>query len=83
MSLNPTNKSALTPKVLENGAPVADILQELNRIELTVDTPAATPATNVSPYGFTQDQANAILNNLREIRAGLIELGLFKDDTVN
>jgi hypothetical protein len=38
---------------------------------------AAAP-TNSSPYGFTQDQAQAILTLLNEIRATLVGVGLMK-----
>ena len=83
MSLNPTNKPALDAKTLDNGAPIAEILQPENRIELTVNTPADTAATSTTPFGFSQAQANALIANVRELRAGLIALGLFKDDTAN
>lgn len=38
-------------------------------------TPAATAATNVSPYGYTQAQADAILATVREARAFLTAVG--------
>lgn len=38
----------------------------------TVATPAATAATNSTPYGFSQTQADALIANVREIRAALI-----------
>lgn len=41
----------------------------------TVATPAATAATNSSPYGFTEAQANAILTNVRELRAWAVAQG--------
>lgn len=42
----------------------------------TVATPADTAATNSSPYGYAQDQADALVDNVREIRAALIAQGL-------
>jgi hypothetical protein len=84
MSLNPTNKTALDAKTFDNGAPVADILQPGNRVELTVDTPANTAATNTTPFGFsTAAQANALVANVREIRAALIAVGILKDNVPN
>jgi hypothetical protein len=41
----------------------------------TSATPAATAATNSSPYGFTQAQADAILTNVREMRAFMVAQG--------
>lgn len=38
-------------------------------------TPAATAATNSSPYGFSQAQADAILTNVREMRAFMVAAG--------
>lgn len=38
-------------------------------------TPAATAATNSSPYGFTEAQANAILTFVREQRAWMVAQG--------
>jgi hypothetical protein len=35
-----------------------------------------TAATNATPYGYTQAQANAIVTLLNEIRAVLVEKGL-------
>lgn len=39
---------------------------------------AATAATNSSPYGFAQAQADAIVTLLNEIRATLVAKGLMK-----
>lgn len=39
---------------------------------------AATSATNSSPYGYSQSQADAIVTLLNEIRATLVAKGLFK-----
>ena len=39
-------------------------------------TPAATAATNSTPYGFAQAQADALLANVREMRAALIAAGI-------
>jgi hypothetical protein len=39
---------------------------------------AATAATNSSPYGYAQSQADAIVTLLNEIRACLVEKGLMK-----
>jgi hypothetical protein len=84
MSLNPTNKPALDAKTLDNGTPMAEILNPDNQVELTVAAPAATGATNTTPFGFTTAaQANALVNNVIEIRAALITLGLLKDDVAN
>jgi hypothetical protein len=41
----------------------------------TVATPAATAATSTTPFGYTEAQANAILTNLRELRAWAIANG--------
>lgn len=41
----------------------------------TSATPAATAATNSSPYGFTQAQADAILANVRDMRAFMVAQG--------
>jgi hypothetical protein len=38
-------------------------------------TPAATAATNSTPYGYSQAQADAILVNLRELRAWAVANG--------
>jgi len=42
----------------------------------TVATPAATAATSSTPFGFSEAQANAILTNVREMRAFLVAQGL-------
>ena len=39
---------------------------------------ATAAPTNVSPYGFSQAQATAIITLLNEIRATLVGLGLMK-----
>ena len=39
-------------------------------------TPAATAATAVAPYGFAQAQADALIANVREMRAALINKGI-------
>jgi hypothetical protein len=41
----------------------------------TVATPAATAATSSTPFGFSEAQANAILTNVREMRAFLVAQG--------
>lgn len=38
-------------------------------------TPASTAATNSSPYGFTQAQADAIIANVRDMRAFMVSMG--------
>lgn len=38
----------------------------------------ATAATNSSPYGFAEAQANGIVTLLNEIRAALVEKGIIK-----
>ena len=38
--------------------------------------PAATAATNSTPYGFSQAQADALLANVREMRTQLIAAGI-------
>ncbi|MCF7788623.1 MAG: hypothetical protein K9N47_21045 [Prosthecobacter sp.] len=38
-------------------------------------TPAATAATNSTPYGFSQAQADAILANVRDMRAFMVAQG--------
>jgi len=39
---------------------------------------AATASTNVSPYGFSQAQADGIVTLLNEIRAALVAKGIIK-----
>lgn len=39
---------------------------------------ATTPATNSTPYGFSQAQADGIITLLNEIRAALVAKGLIK-----
>lgn len=39
---------------------------------------ATTAATNSSPYGYSQAQADGIITLLNEIRATLVEKGLMK-----
>lgn len=39
-------------------------------------TPADTAATNSTPYGYSQAQANALVANVREMRAALIAAGI-------
>lgn len=39
---------------------------------------ATTAATSSSPFGFAEAQANAIVTLLNEIRATLVEKGMFK-----
>lgn len=39
---------------------------------------ATTAATNSTPYGFSEVQANGIVTLLNEIRATLVEKGLMK-----
>lgn len=41
----------------------------------TSAAPAGTAATNSSPYGFTQAQANAILANVIDMRAFMVAVG--------
>lgn len=43
-------------------------------------TPAATAATNVSPYGFSQAQADALLATVREMRTQLIAAGIMENN---
>lgn len=45
-------------------------------IAFTGATPAATAATNSTPYGFSQAQADALVANVREMRAALITQGI-------
>lgn len=73
---NPSNLDAKTNGVV--------IPQSNLQIELTNNAPIATAATSTTPFGFaTADQADDLVATVREIRAGLIALGLFKDDTTN
>lgn len=44
-------------------------------IAFTGATPAATAATNSTPYGFSQTQADALIANVRELRAWAIAAG--------
>ncbi len=39
---------------------------------------ATTAPTNTTPYGYSQEQATAILTLLNEIRAALVEKGIIK-----
>lgn len=80
---NPTNLPPQTRKRVSNGTDDFKLLQDDEQTELTSDTPAATAATNSSPFGYSEAQANAILTNLREIRQALIDVGIVKDATAN
>lgn len=80
---NPSNLTAETAKVVDNGSGNSKLLQTADRAELTVDAPAATAATSSTPFGYSQAQANAILTNVIEMRAALIAAGIMKDDTAN
>lgn len=80
---NPSNLAAVTPKVVDPGN-LTKLLQPANQVELTNNAPTTTGASNASPYGFTTaDQADDLVACVREMRAGLIALGLFKDATSN
>lgn len=39
-------------------------------------TPADTAATSTTPFGFSEAQANALVDNVREMRAALIAAGI-------
>lgn len=39
---------------------------------------ATTAATNSTPYGYSQEQADGIVTLLNEIRAALVEKGIIK-----
>jgi UDP-N-acetyl-D-mannosaminuronic acid transferase (WecB/TagA/CpsF family) len=39
---------------------------------------ATTPATNSTPYGYAEAQANAIVALVNELRAALVAVGLIK-----
>lgn len=81
---NPSNLDEITGKTFDDGTDVSAMLHPDNQIELTNNSPIATAATNSSPFGFaTGDQADDLIATVREIRAGLITLGLFKDGTAN
>jgi hypothetical protein len=45
-------------------------------IAFTGATPADTAATSTTPFGFAEAQANALLANVREMRAALIAHGI-------
>lgn len=51
------------------------VAQRASAAQAAVDT---TPATDSSPYGFTENQANAIVALLNEIRTVLVNVGLMK-----
>ncbi len=53
-----------------NGTPVA---QRSGPAQAAVDT---TVPTNATPFGFSQEQATAIITLLNEIRAALVGVGL-------
>ncbi len=57
-----------------NAAPVS---QRSGQVQAAV--PAPEP-TNVSPFGYTQEQAAAIVTLLNEIRATLVGVGLMKGE---
>lgn len=73
---NPSNIAAKTTGTV--------IPQEALQVELTNNAPIATATTTTTPYGFaTADQGDDLIACVREMRAGLIALGLFKDNTTN
>jgi len=43
-------------------------------------TPANTAATSTTPFGFSEAQANALVANVREMRAALITHGIMADN---
>lgn len=54
---------------------VPPVPQSSGAAQAAVDT---TPPTNVTPFGFSQAQAAAIVTLLNEIRATLVAVGLMK-----
>jgi hypothetical protein len=51
------------------------VAQRANAAQASV---ATTAATSTSPFGFTSAQANGIISIVNEIRATLVEKGLWK-----
>lgn len=80
---NPSNIPANTLKRVSNGTGDFKLLQDDEQFELTSNTPAATGATSTTPFGFAEAQANAIVANVREMRAAMIAAGICKDATPN
>ncbi len=65
--------SAVTDKIgLYNATP---IVQRVGAAQAAV---ATTGATNSTPYGYTEAQANAIIALVNELRAALVALGAIK-----
>lgn len=81
-SPNPSNLDALTGKYADNGRDLS-LLQPANAYELTNNAPAATAATNSSPYGFAQDQADDLITTVIQLRAACIAAGICVDATAN
>lgn len=77
MSSDPT----YGPKVrLTNGGDTLDVAPggvfgTYDGAAVTLVAPAATAATNSSPYGFSQAQADAIVTWIRAVDARLKQLG--------
>jgi hypothetical protein len=77
MSSDPT----YGPKVrLTNNGDTLDVapggvLGTYDGAAVTLTAPAATAATNSSPYGFSQAQADAIVTWIRAVDARLKQLG--------
>lgn len=82
---NPSNLDEIVGKTFDDGTDLGAnaMLAPANQIELANNAPAATAATSSTPFGYAQDQADDLITTVREIRAGLITLGLFKDATAN
>lgn len=82
-NVNLGNLAAVSRGVLDKGD-ITKVFQPANQVELTNNGPIATALTSSSPFGFaTADQGDDLVETVRQIRAGLITLGLFKDSTAN
>jgi hypothetical protein len=77
---NPSNLPANTVKRVSNGTGNFKLLQDDELIAFTGATPATTGATSTTPFGFTTAaQADALVTNVREMRAALIATGIMKN----
>lgn len=74
---DPQALAAVSPKVVDNGGNFSGLLQPKHQAAYAAPVDN-TAATNTSPYGYTQAQANAIIANLNAATAALIAAGLMK-----
>jgi hypothetical protein len=55
-----------------------DAVPVVKRVGAAQAAVAATAATDSTPFGFSEAQANAIVTLVNELRAALVEIGLIK-----